>query len=421
MAGAQDADRIADLFHRAVDMPAKDREVFVRAEAGSDDELLQEVLMLLAADRAQTQESLRSPISRVLAAETLGLEHSESQHVVADGMDLGTVGPYRLLDELGEGGMGRVYRAEQFEPIRRTVALKVMRSWIDSASARLRFRAEQQVLVRLQHRGIARVVDGGLTREGRPYLAMELVDGLPLHEWLERDQPDLDARLDLFQAICDAVQHAHQKGVIHRDLKPSNVLVTRTEHGPEPRVIDFGIARVLATDAGEETMHTVAHVAMGTAGYMSPEQAQDAASADARSDVYALAVMLYEMLTGTLPRGRAALGESRAWHSTPERPSRRPSNQMAFARDLDWVVLQGLAAEPDRRYSTVVEFAADVARARRFEPVTARPPTWSYLLLRFLRRNRVSASVAMTGLVALLAGTVALLALWNEADRNWND
>ena len=418
MVGAPHGDRVADLFHLAVALAPGEREQFVRDRAGQDEPLANEVLLLLAEDCAETQTSLRSPMPQVVAA---GLHGDEGESVLEGADGLTSIGPYRLLGELGEGGMGRVYRAEQLEPIRRTVALKVMRRWKDSASARARFRAEQQVLVRLQHRGIARVVDGGVTPDGRPYLAMDLVDGQPLHEWLASEQPSLQVRLDLFHALCEAVQHAHLKGVIHRDLKPSNVLVTMTEHGPEPRVIDFGIARVLETDAGEETLHTVGDVAMGTAGYMSPEQAVDAASADARSDVYALAVILYEMLTGTLPRGRVTVADSKAWQTTPERPSRRPANHMAFAHDLDWVVLQGLAAEPDRRYSTVVEFAADIARARRFEPVTARPPKWSYLLVRFLRRNRVAAAVAGSGLLALVVASLALLSLWNEADRNWND
>ena len=323
-----------------------------------------------------------------------------------------------MRQEIGEGGMGRVYRAEQQEPMRRTVAVKVMRRLNDSPEARARFRAEQDVLVRLQHRGIARVLDGGYSDEGWPYLVMDLVEGVPLHRWVLEQQPDLDARLTLFVGICDAVQHAHQKGVIHRDLKPSNVLVVLGEHGPEPRLIDFGIARVVDTQQGEETLHTQQHVAMGTAGYMSPEQASDAASADARSDVYALGVMLYELLTGALPRGRAATGQSEQWQATPTRPSHRlasrsdkDTNATAVAsgisEDFDWVVLQALAIEPERRYATVHELRSDVERARRFEPVTARAPTWTYLGSRFLRRHRASAATA--GLVVAVLVVLSLI------------
>lgn len=406
MGGVPDGDRCAEIFLRAIELQPAEREVYVRKEAAGDDEVVAEVLSLLAADHTKTQAGLRSPVEGGAPPPTFGER---------------TLGPYRLLDEIGEGGMGRVYRAEQEQPIRRTVAVKVMRRLAESSGARARFQAEQRVLVRLQHRGIARVLDGGLTPDGSPYLVMDLVDGAPLHQWIAQHEPALATRLDLFVAICEAVQHAHQKGVIHRDLKPSNVLVVLGEDGAEPRVIDFGIARVLTTEHGEETLHTMQDVAMGTAGYMSPEQATDAASADARSDVYALGAILYEMLTGALPRGRVAAGEAAAWQTTPERPSRQAAPSITISQDLDWVILKALAVEPERRYSTVVELVADIARARRFEPVTARAPTVGYVVSRFLRRNRVATSIVLAGLVALLIGTVALLSLWREADRNWND
>lgn len=415
-----DPDRIAEIFHQATERPETERAAFVAAQCGGDLGLQDEVLALLAADAFATQSAFSSPLRELV--EDAGEE----------AQPLGSVGPYRLLEEIGEGGMGRVYRAEQCVPMRRTVAVKVMRRLSDSPEARARFRAEQDVLVRLQHRGIARVLDGGYSDEGWPYLVMDLVDGVPLHRWVIEQQPDLDARLTLFVGICDAVQHAHQKGVIHRDLKPSNVLVASGEDGPEPRLIDFGIARVVDAEPGEETLHTQQHVAMGTAGYMSPEQASDAASADARSDVYALGVMLYELLTGELPRGRAATGQSEQWQATPTRPSHRLASRSTrdasatavasgISEDFDWVVLQALAIEPDRRYATVNELRSDVERARSFEPVMARAPTWTYLGSRFLRRNRKSAVTAAFGLVILVAAAIALLSLWREADRNWND
>ncbi len=401
------ADLIADLFHRALGLPAPERDAFVRTYSGDtdatttvDSSVRAEVLALVEADAEETQTAFRSPLP---ANRDLDL--------------VPHVPPFRIDRELGEGAMGRVYRAEQLEPVRRQVAIKVLKSTALTAVGRARFQAEHRALARLQHRCIARVLDGGHLEDGRPYLAMDLVDGLPMHRWLQSEMPTLATRLDLFDDLCDAVQHAHGKGIIHRDLKPSNVLVTAGDDGPEPRIIDFGIARFLDRDDGD-TMHTGADAAMGTAGYMSPEQAFDAGSADARSDVYALGVILYELLTDTLPRSRASASETAAWHTVPERPSRvRPGTPL----DLDWVTLRALAIEPDRRYGTVLELQADVARARRHEPVAARPPTWTYVTRRFLQRHRVGAAASAVGLVLLVTGLVVVLHLWNQANTNWQD
>jgi len=400
-----DAERVAELFHRAVERDAAQRAAFVRDEADGDVALVDEVMALLAADHATTQDVLRSPLGGAPA-------------VIGE-----TLGRYRLVAELGEGGMGRVYRAEQREPVRRDVAVKVMRrAAVAAGPQRARFEAEQRALVRLEHPNIARVLDGGHSDDGRPFLVMDLVDGATLLEWVARQQPSVDERLDVFVGICEAVQHAHQKGVIHRDLKPSNVLVVEDGGRATPRVIDFGIARVLDSEDGAETLHTQQDVAMGTAGYMSPEQARDAASADARSDVYALGAVLYELLTGALPRGRANNERSEAdWNVAPQRPSQRPGALAGAPTDLDQVVLKALEHDPQRRYATVHELVADVRRARDGLPVAARAPTIAYVARRFLRRHRVSASIAAVALLLLVASLVALLVLWNEADRNWND
>ena len=393
-------DRIADLFHRALSMPAMARAAFIRG-AADDTAAANEVIELLAADDENTQTSLRSPWTGAPIVDA-----------VPD------VSPYRITGEIGEGGMGRVYRAEQSEPIRRDVAVKVLKGTATTPVGRARFQAEQQVLARLQHPGIARVLDGGHTPDGRPYLVMDLVCGVPLDAWVRQTDPELGARLDLFAAVCEAVQHAHGKGVIHRDLKPSNILVATADDHPAPRIIDFGIARVVATGQDEETLHTAIDSSMGTAGYMSPEQALDAGSADARSDVYALGVILYELLTGELPRGRATGQTDAAWTRIPERPSRRLAQQTS---DLDWVVLRALEADPERRYATVHEFAADLVRARRHEPVTARAPTWTYVGALFLRRHRVAAVTTALALVVLVVSLAVFIHLWNRADTNWND
>ncbi|MEZ6037753.1 MAG: bifunctional serine/threonine-protein kinase/formylglycine-generating enzyme family protein [Planctomycetota bacterium] len=413
MSSPIDDDRLADLFHRAVDLDAAAREAFVRREAGNDPALLAELLALLAADRHGTQTRWRSPVAAARAA-------AEADSLMGVGAD--DCAPYRLVAEIGEGGMGRVYRAEQTAPLRRTVAVKVLRQLADSEAGRARFRNEQQVLARLEHRGIARVLDGGCTAGGRPFLVTELVDGEPLQRWVASAQPLLHERLELFAQLCDAVQYAHQKGVIHRDLKPSNVLVVAGAHGPEVRVIDFGIARVVAPDAGEETLHTAVAVGMGTPGYMSPEQAVDAANADARSDVYALGVMLYELLTGTLPRGRATGADDKPFRAVPVRPSLRRAERLGeLPSDLDWVVLRALSPEPERRYATVSELGADVLRASRHEPVAARRPTWTYLGARFLRRHRLAAVVSVLVVAALGFAVSLAISAWREAEQNWSD
>lgn len=401
MAPAEE-DHAGALFHRALDLPAPEREAFVRREAAGRQALVDEVLALLAADRAETQPGLRSP--------WLG----EPGAVAAQ-----QLGPYRLLEEVGEGGMGRVFRAEQTAPIHRVVAVKILKALAATASSEARFEREVEALQRLQHRAIARVLDRGRTPAGRPFVVMEYVGGQPLQRW-RATGPSLDERLDLLLEVCDAVQHAHQKGVIHRDLKPANILVQRVGTRVEPRVIDFGIARIDGLHDGEQPALTAGGAAMGTAGYMSPEQVLDAAGADARSDVYSLGVIAYELLTGRLPRSGTLSTPPMAWVAVPPRPSRLVA-PCRLPSDLDAVLLRALALEPERRYATVQEFAGDVGRARRHEPVQARVPTWTYVGARFVRRHRVATATAAAFALLLLGALLLVSSAWREAERNWND
>ena len=349
------------------------------------------------------------------------------------------IGPYRILDLLGEGGMGVVYRAQQTGPLRRDVAVKIVKRGIDTERVVDRFERERRVLARLDHPNIARVFDAGATEDGRPYFVMELVLGQRVTTFCDSARLDVDARLALFLDICQAVRHAHQRGVLHRDLKPSNVLVTPVDGRPVPKVIDFGIAKVMDDTDDHTALDTrQSGQAIGTPAYMSPEQAGRIDSGvDTRTDVYSLGVLLYELLTGhhprdyaphdphstgsgrrpseavvrtsTTPRGAAgadALAEYR--QSTPQRLRRR------LAGDLDTVLLKAIELEPDRRYDSVEQFADDVRRVIAGEPVRAKSPTWSYRTRRFVRRHRVSVAAGTIG-VLLLAATSGMLA-WQRLE-----
>jgi eukaryotic-like serine/threonine-protein kinase len=350
-----------------------------------------------------------------------------------------TIGSYRILALLGEGGMGVVYRAEQTGLLRRDVALKIVKRGIDTDRVVERFERERRVLARLDHPNIARVFDAGATDDGRPYFVMELVEGQRVTTYCDAARLDVDARLALFLDICQAVRHAHQRGVLHRDLKPSNVLVAPVDGRPVPKVIDFGIAKVMDDTEDHTALDTrLSGQAIGTPAYMSPEQAGRIDSGvDTRTDVYSLGVLLYELLTGHHPRDFAphdphstsggrrpsdavvrtvtpphgavaadALAECR--RSTPQRLRRR------LAGDLDTVVLKAIELEPDRRYDSVEQFADDLRRVLAREPVRAKPPTWAYRTRRFVRRHRVSVAAAVIAAVVLAGGT-GLLA-WQRVE-----
>ncbi|QDU83120.1 Serine/threonine-protein kinase PknB [Planctomycetes bacterium Pla163] len=334
---------------------------------------------------------------------------------------------YTLLEPIGEGGMGTVWRASQTEPVKREVALKVIKLGMDTREVVVRFEAERQALALMDHPGIAKVIDGGATRNGRPYFVMELVQGSPITDFCREHQLGLRERLELFGKVCEAVQHAHHKGVIHRDLKPSNVLVAMGDSGPQPKVIDFGIAKATSAELTNQTMFTQAGQIIGTPEYMAPEQAgMDGSDIDTRADVYSLGVLMYELLTGTKPfdmRVALQVGYDELMRQIREVPPAKPSTRVSglsveeattaiprrvnvetlsrrLRGDLDWVVMKAIEKDRARRYDTPTGLADDVARFLAREPVEAAPPSATYRLRKFVQRRKKS--VAAVGVIALL-------------------
>ena len=353
----------------------------------------------------------------------------------------GSFGRYRLLQRVGEGGMGEVWLAEQTEPVRRQVALKVIKAGMDSAQVVARFEAERQALALMDHPAIATVFDGGTTPQGRPYFAMEYVKGEPITTYCDRHLLSTRERLGLFTQVCEGVQHAHQKGIIHRDLKPSNVLVTIQDDRPVPKIIDFGVAKATAQHLTERSLFTELGVLIGTPEYMSPEQAEmGGLDIDTRTDVYALGVLLYELLTAALPFDRKDLRQAGIAEiqriireKEPPRPSTRitqpgpASTEAAKNRhteprrlvselrgDLDWITMRALEKDRTRRYQTANALAADVHRHMNNEPVSAGPPSAAYRAGKFVRRHRFGVTTAIA-LVLLLAASA--LALGVQAQR----
>jgi serine/threonine protein kinase/tetratricopeptide (TPR) repeat protein len=345
-----------------------------------------------------------------------------------------SVGPYKLLQELGAGGMGVVYMAEQQHPVRRKVALKIIKPGMDTREVLARFEAERQALSMMDHPNIARVLDANSTQTGSPYFVMELVKGVPMTEYCDMEKLDTRQRLELFIDVCRAVQHAHQKGIIHRDLKPLNILVSMGDSGPVPKVIDFGVAKAIGTNLTEKTLFTRINQPVGTPAYMSPEQAEmTGLDIDTRSDIYALGVLLYELLTGTTPLSAKRLVSASFLEmqriireEEPQRPSTRLStlgdaklSSLAGKRkieptrlgakieeELDWIVMKALEKDRTRRYDTAAAFAQDVDNFLKGEMVLARPPSTAYRLSKFARRYKSWIATAAAMILLLIAGTV---------------
>ncbi len=404
--------RAKALFLDVLDQPAERRESFLAERCAGDSAMLRRVeAMLRAYDRAADVFSTTAAAVRPAAAPEL-----------APG---DRVAEYALLERIGAGGFGVVFLAEQHEPVPRQVALKVLKVGMDAPSVVARFTQELQALALMDHPNIARVLDAGSTETGRPFFVMERVVGSSLTAYCSAGALDLEARLRLVIAVCMAVQHAHQKGIIHRDLKPSNVLVTEIDGRPVPKVIDFGVAKAIAGQLADNPDLTGEGQALGTPPYMSPEQLDGAPGIDTRADVYALGVLLFELITGRVPLPLSESGlhafRTRVRDEIPSRPSvaARLFNGRAVSErvpiDLDWIVLRCLEKEPDRRYPTALALARDVERLIRRHPVEAAPPSTWYRVRKLAGRHRVAAVTLLIAAAGVIASVIAATAGFVEA------
>lgn len=415
-----------DIFDAAIQLPRDQQAAYVAQASGDDAQLRQRVEALLRAHEAAGPFMESRQLGTERPAPTREIPPRESAPE--------RIGRYKLLQKIGEGGFGVVYMAEQTEPVRRRVALKIIKLGMDTRQVVARFEAERQALALMDHPNIAKVLDAGATDNGRPYFVMELVRGIKITDYCDQHKVRLSDRLNLFLQICNAIQHAHQKGIIHRDLKPSNILVTMHDGVPVPKVIDFGIAKATEQPLTDKTLFTAYEQFMGTPAYMSPEQAEmSGLDIDTRSDIYSLGVLLYELLTGRPPfDGKKLLerGVEEARRTIrevePPRPSTRLStlvkgdlNTVASQRsadgpklvnlvrgDLDWIVMKCIEKDRTRRYETANALALDLKRCLSNEPIVARPPSNLYRFRKMVRRNKVAFAAlgAVAGVIVAGAG-----------------
>ncbi len=435
---AQNWQYVKDALYKAMQLAPDERQRFLHELGANDAPLCAEVKSLLAAEEQMASNFLQDPASRAspLALQIAGIETT------------GSLKPGQTFEErfvlvriLGEGGMGRVWLAEQTLPVRRTVALKLIKAGVYDEAVVQRFAAERQSMATMDHPAIAKVFEAGSTPQGQPYFVMEFVAGAPITQYCDGNALSIGARLELFIQICDGVQHAHQKAVIHRDLKPANILVTEVDGKSVPRIIDFGIAKPVTTTSLSDSPLTSLGQFLGTPGYISPEQADfSRPDIDTRSDVYSLGVILYVLLAGVRPfDSKPGQGPpvyewlKKLREDDPPRPSARltalgehsaaisaargmRTKQLAalLHRDLDWITLRALAKDREHRYSTPADLAADLRRHLRHEPVLARPASLVYRGSRYARRHRVAVSVSGLLLLLLIA-----FSAWQSLNVRW--